>query len=58
MNRVGKIVLISDITRSDRERLPDWRAEDEREPASLPGIWAAVLVAAAFWAAVAWWVFA
>ena len=59
MHSAGRIVLVRDITASDRERMPDWFPDDiDRGRISLPRIAAAVVVVVAFWAAVAWWVWA
>ncbi len=58
MNRAGRIVLVRDITQSDRERMPDWFPDDLDERPSLAGKAGAALVVVAFCVAAAWWVFA
>jgi hypothetical protein len=38
MRGAGRIKLITDITRSDRERLPDWRARPNWQELACEGV--------------------
>jgi len=45
MHRAGRVVLVQDITASDRERMPDWFPDDlNKGRISLPRIAFAVVV--------------
>jgi hypothetical protein len=55
MHRAGRIVLIEDITASDRERLPDWRIEDQDGEGC--AAWATIVLVLAIAAGLAAWAF-